>query len=107
MFGHRARALSGVTESLTAKHYDPSGREGLHEHTWTVTLFFASYPYRDRRYSKQELRELLDCMPWKDGVLPDRFFSGEAIIAYCVQNSEECVGGVVRREEGYEAFYWL
>ena len=94
--------LTGVTETLTAKHLDPIMDEGLHQHTWTITAYWTSTPRRDGRALKMSLRVLLDQLP-QNGVLPDELWSGEAI-AERVLLLQGCVGVKVTRPEGFEAW---
>jgi hypothetical protein len=100
-FWSKGAAISGVTESLTANHVDQILSEGLHEHTWTVTAYFPSIPFRDGRALKLALREMLDALP-SDGVLPDHLWSGEQI-AQAVLMLPWTIAVRVWRPEGYEA----
>jgi hypothetical protein len=95
--------LTGVTELLSAKHYDPIMNEGLHAHVWTVTAYWRSENFRDGRMLKGALRTLLDALPDADGILPPELWSGEAI-AQRVLLLAECVGASVTRPEGFEAW---
>jgi hypothetical protein len=99
------RALTGVTEALTAKHFDPVLQEGLHEHTWSVTAFYAATPFRDARALKVGLRDFLDHLPGPDGLLPPDLWSGEALAA-AVLVLEGTVGARVSRPEGFIAEAW-
>jgi len=98
MFG-----LTGVTEHLTAKHTDLILNEGTHEHTWAVTAYYPSEPFRDGRSLKAALRALLDALPGPDGVLPPELWAGEAI-ARRVLLLANVVGVSVKRPEGFEAW---
>jgi hypothetical protein len=95
--------LTGVTETLRAKHRDLIMDEGLHEHVWTVTAYFPSKPLRDGRALKTALRTLLDALPDATGELPPELWSGEAI-AERVLMLANCVGASVIRPEGFEAW---
>jgi len=91
---------------LTAKHRDPHLGEGLHEHTWAVTAYWPSEPFRDGRALKAALRHFLDALPDASGELPPELWSGEAI-AKAVLVLANTVGARVTRSEGYEAQVWL
>lgn len=95
--------LSGVTELLTAKHRDLIMDEGLHAHTWSVTAYYPSEPFRDGRAIKAALRTLLDALPDSAGVLPEDIWSGEAIIQRVLVLAN-IVGASVTRPEGFEAW---
>ena len=92
-----------MVENLTARHYDLILNEGLHGHTWTVTAYYPSKPFRDGRVLKAALRMLLDALPGPDGILPAELWAGEAI-AERVMTLAGCVGVSVIRPEGYEAW---
>lgn len=96
--------LSGVTECLIAKHFDPHMGEGLHEHTWRVTAFYASEPFRDGRAIKAALRAFLDALPNQNGALPDHLWSGEALARATSSVLANIVLCHVWREEGFEAW---
>ena len=98
------RMISGFSETLTAKHDDPTLGEGVHEHTWTVTLFYRSYPFRDGRALKAGLRIFLDALVI-DGELPRELWSGEALAERLLM-LEGVVGARVTRPEGYLAEVW-
>jgi len=94
------KAITGVTETLTARHVDPFGDEGEHEHTWHITALYAAEPFRDGRALKAGLRKLLDSFP---AVLPRELWAGEDI-AKRVLLLPECIGARVWRSEGFEAW---
>lgn len=94
------KGVTGVTESLTARHTDPLGDEGEHEHTWHVTAYYSSEPFRDGRALKAALRNLLDAFP---PVLPRELWAGEDI-AKRVLLLPACIGARVWRPEGFEAW---
>lgn len=96
-------SLSGVTEPLTARHNDPLGLEGEHQHTWLVTAFVPSEPRRDARALKAALRMFLDALP---AVLPPELWAGEDI-AKAVLVLANVVSVRVVRAEGFEAQVWL
>lgn len=97
---------SGVTETLTAKHFDPLMGEGWHEHTWTVIAWYSSEPFRDMRSQKAALRQLLAALPNGNGEMPPELWSGEAI-ARSVLVLANTIGATVTRPEGYIAEVWL
>jgi hypothetical protein len=101
------RGWTGVTELLTAKHFDALMGEGLHEHVWSVTALYPSEPLRDGRALKASLRMLLDALPDAHGVLPASLWSGEAIAGQVAQLLGGCIGARVTRPEGFEAWVWL
>lgn len=101
---HR-RALSYVTEPLTAHHRDHLLQEGRHQHTWMVTAYYPSEPFRDMRSQKAALRLFLDALPDANDDLPAELWSGEAI-ARAVLVLASCVGAKVERAEGYGAEVW-
>lgn len=92
------RAITGVSEALTASHRDQVMGEGLHAHTWTVTAWFPGEPLRDGRVLKVALREVLDALP---SVLPDQLWSGEALAQHVAAILPDCIGVDVDRPEGF------
>lgn len=98
-------SFSGVTETLTARHVDPFMGEGKHEHTWTVTAFYPSEPFRDLRSQKAALRELLAA--WQGTTLPPGLWAGEDIARTVSTLLANCIGCRVTRAEGFEAWAWL
>ena len=68
--------LTGVSHDLTARHSDPLGLEGEHEHTWRVTAWWPAEPLRDGRALAASLRMLLDALP---DMLPPELWAGEDI----------------------------
>ncbi len=101
----RWSGLTGVSETLTAMHTDPTMKEGTHEHTWTVTVFYPSEPFRDGRALKDGLRVFLDALP-RSGVLGPDLWSGENIARAALILSNT-VAVRVTRPEGYEAWAWV
>ncbi len=95
------RALTGVSASFTATHTDPHLGEGTHEHTWTVTAWFPSEPFRDGRALRAGLVTMLSA--WDGGHLPPELWSGEALAAAIMHLLVNCVGVDVSRPEGFHA----
>lgn len=76
-------SLSGVSFDLRAFHWDAIMDEGRHEHTWTLTAWWPSEPWRDGRALRHALQVVAEGLAPKDAagarVLPSRLWSGEAI----------------------------
>lgn len=80
--------LSGVSYNLQAFHTDPIMDEGRHVHTWTITAWWPSEPWRDGRALGHALRVVCeglapfgqdDMREYRE--LPAELWSGEAIAA--------------------------
>lgn len=103
----KSNAISGITASLTAFHTDPFMDEGLHQHTWFVTAFFLSEPFRDGRSVKAQLETVLKNLASADGELPDTLWSQENIAKCVLKLCPAAVIGVrVTRAEGFECWVW-
>lgn len=80
--------LSGVSYELQAFHIDPIMDEGEHVHTWTITAWWPSEPWRDGRALQHALSVVAEGLaPFGTGdmreyrKLPAELWSGEAIAA--------------------------
>ena len=103
MFGN----VSGVTAAMKAFHTDPHMDEGTHEHTWVVTAFYPSDPFRDGRAVKSQLTTILANLPCEDGLLPDSLWSQEDIAKTLLRlMSGNIVGIRITRSEGFETWVW-
>lgn len=100
--------LTYVWADLTAWHTDPHLGEGRHQHTWRVTAYFNSAPFRDGRSLKASLCLIL--APWDGADLPPELWASEdlaaAVLAAAVlqlHGNADCIGVRVEREEGFGA----
>lgn len=89
--------MIGVLAKLTARHVDPHLGEGEHEHTWHITAWWPSKPFRDARMLKEYLGELLGV--WEGTLLPPDLWSAEAIAETITRLVPECIGADVNRPE--------
>lgn len=78
--------LSGVSCALQAFHVDPIMDEGEHVHTWTITAWWPSEPWRDGRALRHALNTVVEGLaPLRTGEmrwyrqLPPELWSGEAL----------------------------
>jgi hypothetical protein len=78
--------LSGVSFDLQAFHTDPIMDEGEHVHTWTITAWWPSDPWRDGRALAHALSVVCEGLaPFGAGdmreyrKLPPDLWSGEAL----------------------------
>lgn len=96
--------MIGVSAKLTARHVDPLLGEGEHEHTWHITAWWLSRPFRDARALKLYLTELLGV--WQGTLLPPALWSAEAIAETITRLAPECIGADVNRpDEGIYVKY--
>lgn len=103
-----AGGMSGVSADLTAYHTDPILKEGTHQHTWRVTVFYEALPFCDGRVPKRQLEEVLKRLPDDDGHLPKHLWSQENIAQGVLQlmPGGRIFGVRVTREEGFETWVW-
>lgn len=87
--------LTGVSGHFTARHVDPHLGEGEHGHTWHVTAWWPSEPFRDARALKAGLDELLKV--WDGTLLPPELWSSEDIAKAVTRLLVACVGADVTR----------
>lgn len=69
--------LSWASAELRARHVDPHFDEGEHEHTWTVTVFWPSEPFRNLLAMRSGLEAILH--PFQGTTLPPALWSSEDI----------------------------
>lgn len=102
----RFEAMSGVSVYLTATHVDPYRSEGTHQHTWVITVFYMSTPFRDGRDVKDEVSPIIESLH-SGGEMKSDFWSQEAIAKEVLRLSPGYIASVrVNRAEGFEATVW-
>lgn len=97
--------LSWTSAQLTASHRDLIMSVGLHEHTWTITVFWPSQPFRDLRSMREGLAAILH--PFQGTELPPELWASEDIAAMVMGTMGVIVGVKVERPGIGGAGRWL
>lgn len=92
-----AQNITGVSGQFTARHVDPHLNEGEHQHTWYVTAWYPSAPFRDARALRASLTMLLDA--WHGSLMPPELWSAEQLAAAITRLLANCVGADVNRPD--------
>lgn len=90
--------LSWTSVQLTASHRDLIMDEGLHEHTWTLTVFWKRKPHRDLRVMREGLKAILH--PFQGTELPPALWAAEDLCDMILGTMGVIVGVRCDRPEG-------
>jgi hypothetical protein len=102
--GGLMKNLSFVSWDLTAHHKLPV-KDFYHQHTWTITIYWKSYPWKDARVFQDQLKGIVE--PLQGKYISDLSQERLAKMFLCIKGVKKVMVWREQEKIGCEVTKWI